>query len=100
LELVAYNFYETSSTSINNWNEAPGAKEARHLLMPPGDQDVIATASQQLLMCPETNWETYVAAQKDAEEECRRAVAARKEEYMRDSQMLYTSRDYVGNERL
>jgi hypothetical protein len=43
-------------------------------------------------MCPDTNWETYVAAQKDAEEERRRAVAARKEEYERQSNAIHEQR--------
>jgi hypothetical protein len=89
LELVAYNFNETSSMSMNNWNHAPGAKEARHLLMPAGDEDVIAAAFKQLLTGPETNLEAYVA---EAEKQRRRAVAARKEEYERQSNAMHEQR--------
>jgi hypothetical protein len=95
LDLVANNFNETLSMSMNNWNHAPGAKEARNLLMPAGEQDIIVAAAKQQLMGPETNWEAYVAARQEAEEQRRRAEATRKEEYERQSNAVHDQRKEV-----
>ena len=74
--------------SMNNNNHAPGAKEARILLTPAGDQSVINAAFQRILMGPETNWEAYMATQQAAEEQRLRALATRREEYERHTNAL------------
>lgn len=59
-------------------NHAPGAEEAKRLLMPVGDQDEIVSAAKLQLIGPGNNWEAYITAQKEAAEARRRVKQNRK----------------------
>jgi hypothetical protein len=107
LELMFNNFNERPSMWEKQFDDTPGAKEARTLLLPVEDRDVLMTVGQYRIMAPQTKWKAYLAAQKEESERYQTAKAKRIEEMNRvigdqnareSRQQLYRERDGLGED--
>ncbi|CZR62574.1 uncharacterized protein PAC_12471 [Phialocephala subalpina] len=81
IDLIANNFHESSSGFMSNYNDAPGAKEARNLLTPAMESEAMMAVIKQQIIGPRTSWDAFIIKEKDAQEQRRIAEAARMEDF-------------------